>query len=448
MKTIFLILGTALFLLGCGGDESQASAYDKPYSADATQNLKNPNRGFYRTVSSLDKLQNYNRFQIVKDEGFELVYAPLKLYNYIETQTLSDKLLETLEKNLQEAQAANIKIITRIQYRDNNATDPKKDIILSHLEQLAPIFQKYEDVISTVEAGCIGAYGEWHSFGEDFVDTNPDYKQNRQDIVYGVEKVFPNKFILLRTPMHKELLFGASVEYKDVADEAKITPSIAYSDDIRAKVSHHNDCFLASQTDNGTYPSSNIEFWKDYVANDALYAPLGGETCADDVTYSNCANAQNELQKMGWSFLNNDYYPEVLERWKREGCYNTISQNLGYHFVAKGINYTQNDDSLHIDLFVFNKGYSQAFTNYDVRFLLFNDNIIYTFEHNEIDVRKWFASEEEKLSIDIDFNGIAEGNYTLGMQIGSLPYTVRFANKNMWNDALKANVLLENIEVK
>jgi len=462
IKDTFFLSSVSLGLLcvGCGGGSSESEVpplvsviddnttlYQRVYDANASLNLLNPNRGLYRVVASLDEVKTYDRFQIVKDQGYQLVYAPLKLYHFIKDENLSQELLETLDTNLQEAREAHVRLITRIQYRENNATDPDKEIILSHLKQLAPLFQKYNDIISVVEAGCIGAYGEWHTFGEDFVDTNPEYKQNRKDIVLGLQKVFPNKFILLRTPMHKELLFGASQEYRDVASEAEITPDIAYSDDIRARISHHNDCFLASDTDLGTYASDNIEFWKSYVANDARYAPLGGESCLDESAYTECSNAQNELQKMGWSFLNSGYYPDVIERWKREGCFDTIAQNLGYHFVLKNASVRINSVQADIDFSIENKGYSSAFENYNVSFSLYNAQHSYIFDMPEIDVRKWGASQEQKLHIVLDIDAVAEGEYTLGMQIQHDTFFIRFADNGTWDDARHINTLFTNIKI-
>jgi hypothetical protein len=46
-----------------------------------------------------------------------------------------------------------------------------------------------------------------------------------------------------------------------------------------ARVGHHNDCFLANKTGMGTYPQDDVELWKDQLAADTRYTPIGGETC-------------------------------------------------------------------------------------------------------------------------------------------------------------------------
>ena len=41
---------------------------------------------------------------------------------------------------------------------------------------------------------------------------------------------------------------------------------------------HHNDCFLASSTDFGTYDDKSVEY--PYLTEDTKYTVMGGETCA------------------------------------------------------------------------------------------------------------------------------------------------------------------------
>ena len=43
-------------------------------------------------------------------------------------------------------------------------------------------------------------------------------------------------------------------------------------------IGHHNDCFLASDTDFGTYVDVTTEY--PYLEQDTTYVSMGGETCA------------------------------------------------------------------------------------------------------------------------------------------------------------------------
>ena len=448
---LYLLISSVALFIGCGGggssgDELTAALYDKVYEVNTSLNNLNPKRGFYKPLTSLDQQLDYDRFQHAKDDGFTLVYTPVKLYSYTQTATLPDTLLQTMKNNLDDASKAGVELIVRIQYRDDNGSDPAKDIILGHLQQFETVFAPYQDTIYTVEAGCIGAYGEWHSFSGDFVDTNPDYKQNRKAIIEALMRVFPSKYIHIRTPMHKELLFGSSNEYGDEAQEAQVTPSLAYSTDIRAKIAHHNDCFLASFSDKGTYESSNVTFWKDYVANDTEFVPLGGETCLDESTYTNCDNAQKELKKLHWSFLNVAYHPDVIDRWKTEGCYDTIANNLGYNFVADGLNYSLNNDTLHLELFVTNRGYANLYEEYQLNFVLYNTQHSYRYNTQE-DLREWKPSQQQSIQKDINLTQVVSGEYTLGVEVILKNDTIRFSNAKMWDENQKINKVLESIHI-
>ena len=81
-------------------------------------------------------------------------------------------------------------------------------------------------------------------------------------------------------------------------DDVSITVFAPYSMEISsdnafdgsdiASTGHHNDCFLASDTDYGTYSSNNVEAEKSYLENDTKYTSIGGETCALNSPRSDC----------------------------------------------------------------------------------------------------------------------------------------------------------------
>ena len=56
-----------------------------------------------------------------------------------------------------------------------------------------------------------------------------------------------------------------------VADMAPVSPSQAYGPLEVARVSHHNDCFLASDVDWGTYTDVNVDY--PYLAQDTTCVP-------------------------------------------------------------------------------------------------------------------------------------------------------------------------------
>jgi hypothetical protein len=137
-----------------------------------------------------------------------------------------------------------IKFIVRFSYNDGTSapnTQPDATLaqVLRHIEQLAPILEANKDVIAWFEAGFIGAWGEWHS------STNGlDSDANKAIIRDALLANFPaDRFILFRYP-------GDFIGWHP----QPLTEAQAFSGTDQARAGHHNDCFLASDSDFGTYP--------------------------------------------------------------------------------------------------------------------------------------------------------------------------------------------------
>jgi hypothetical protein len=76
------------------------------------------------------------------------------------------------------------------------ATDAPISVILTHIDQLAPILLKNRDLIFALEAGFIGTWGEWHhsTNGNDSVNA---HKQILDKELFHFKGVFP---VLVRAP--------------------------------------------------------------------------------------------------------------------------------------------------------------------------------------------------------------------------------------------------------
>ncbi len=424
---------------------SDTPTFNVTYVEDSGVNTLNPDRGFYDASYVLSVERDYNIFEGVVESGFTLVHSAINLDEYNATAILPNNLIETIGKNLNDANGAGVKLILKINYRaDLNVFDPPKDIILGHLEQLKNTLLEYNSVISVVQAGTIGAWGEWHGFTGDFADSDADYIDNRRAIIYKLIDIFPDKYIQIRTPMHKELLYGSSIDYTYESDEGKIRSDTAFTNDIKAKIGHHNDCFLASETDMGTYLSGNIDFWKAYVANDSNYSPVGGETCKNKEVFTTCSNAISEMKKLQYSFVNHAYHPKVIKRWINEGCYDEINENIGYRLVAKGLNIEQNSDALELSLFIENRGYASPYIKSNVNFILKNSDYEYTFENN-IDLRTFYSQETKSVESNLTLDDVQSGVYCLYIGIGENNSAIRLSNKDLWEEASKTNKLVCDI---
>jgi len=427
--------------------------FSEYYSEDAHINLDNLDRGMYKGNISLTVKRSWDAFTSAKEDGFIMVYAPLDLSLYRTQAILPEELFEIVEDNFVQAKEAGVKIIFRVIYRDgSDSVDASREIVETHLNQMESLLQKHKDVISIVQAGVIGAYGEWHAFSGDYAEENSNYLENRRAVIERLNTIFPDKFIQIRTTMHKEEVFGDSKYDGDPSTAAQITEEIAFSDDIRAKVGHHNDCFVSSYSDYGTFDSANPEFWRAYMENDAQFAPVGGETCdlkeGEEGALSSCENVLLELDRFNYAYLNGSYNPDVMAKWKEEGCYESIKENLGYRFVAQQLDVTQESEQLTLQLHVTNRGYSAPYINYDVSFILKNESNEYSVVLDEMDLRRFKPSSQKIIELAIDTSDKESGNYCLYIKIGKELSQIKLSNVDIWDEQLEANRLTCKIEIE
>lgn len=264
----------------------------------------NPDRGWYL----FRPLTAGSDFASVRPMGVSLVYSELNLGAFRHSE-ISKERLQEIDDAFTRVRLAGIKSIVRIVYSSQiGDEDISIPFLKKHLAQLAPLFKKHNPVIYLFQAGCIGAWGEWHASSNKL-----DTPEGRKQVIDLLLKYLPPaKQIALRTPAFKiEFLAGR------VGAMAE-------------RLSHHNDCFLATDTDSGTYAPDAIESLKQKIRSDGEFLIIGGETCRPNPPRSECASALKELHQLHFSYLNRDYQPEVIEQFRAGGCYDEIGQRLGY----------------------------------------------------------------------------------------------------------------------
>ncbi len=141
-----------------GGGGSQVN-----YTA-ATDNFANPERGLYHHTGDCDKtdfslatLQSYRTSQ-----GISLVMCVFYLAEF-KNSAISQAQLDQLQQQLTTVRAAGLKMILRFAYTTSTAGDDAPLArVQSHLDQLAPYLSSNKDVIAVMQAGFIGAWGEWY----------------------------------------------------------------------------------------------------------------------------------------------------------------------------------------------------------------------------------------------------------------------------------------------
>lgn len=435
----------------------------------------NPERGFYKHFETTDFTSDnvspqLDLYQLMVNRGDNKTLALRLFYlNKFKNTPIAASYLNGIQNDLNTARHAGVKLILRFAYNSTNQTMRHSDdaslvTVLQHIAQLKPIFQTNADVIAAIQASFIGTWGEWYFTHPDFTnpDNSPNYT-NRKRVVDSLLSAVPtSRMIQIRTPYYKQNTYGNGT----TGAGAAINPSLAYNGTPIARLGHHNDCFLASSTDFGTY--LNITEDKNYLEAETKYLVMGGETCVVNSPRSDCINlggdADTELARFHWSFLNADWHQDVLNRWSSPGnCMDNIRLGLGYRFeMISGTfaNSVEIGKFFQFQMRLKNVGFAAPFNARKVILILRNtsNNQEYSIPLTDIDPRHWYPYQSSFDEVDIYRNitipaDFKQGTYSMWLSLAdpypslaSDPlYAIRMANTNMWEAATGYNNLQHQI---
>ncbi|HVV85564.1 MAG TPA: DUF4832 domain-containing protein [Kofleriaceae bacterium] len=430
-----------------GGDVVSTGDTDQPLAVpmvshtfvESDAELLNPERGFYQGYD----LRAAGNAGSVRANGRTLAITMVHLDAY-RNAPLDAALLDSLTRGFAAARAGGIKVILRFAYNSSMTDDAPRDRILGHITQLTPLLRANADVIAVMQAGFIGAWGEWHS------STNGlDNTADRSAILNAILTALPaSRQVAIRTPMFKDAIFPGG----------PLTEEEAYRGTPRARVGHHNDCFLASATDLGTYDPP-VNQWMAYVAQDGLYTAVGGETCGVYAPRSACAPALAEMSEKHWSYLNSEYNQAVIAGWDTGGCSAEIRRRLGYRFVLTSAMHNQAvapGGELEVGFDVVNRGFASPFNARPVDIVLSGPGTRVVARLGGIDARQWKAGEVTSVAARLRVPAtLAAGTYKLAVRLPddspSLAddprYAIRMANDEVWDEATGDNVLTDSLTI-
>ncbi|MFN3266899.1 MAG: DUF4832 domain-containing protein, partial [Deinococcales bacterium] len=275
-------------------------------------------------------------------------------------------------------------------------------------------------------------------------------------IVNRLLQALPSRrMVAMRYPLYKQQFYGTE----------PLSAAEAYSTLPKARMGAHNDCFLASSTDWGTYPEDQTarEALKNYLEADNLYLPQGGETCnigTDAQPYVGCNNAQSELARLRYSVLNREYLEDVYKLWQSQGCLESVKQRLGYRFRLRSSSFPGVvSQEFKIKLELQNDGYAAPYnprgvalvlrhnkTNKQTRIVLHNGNLG---AERRFDPRFWHTGKHSLETVIRLPSGLETGIYTLYVHLydpetslqNRPEYAIRLANQEMWDAQLGFNQL-------
>jgi hypothetical protein len=361
--------------------------------------IVNPERGFHAFVDlrSLDA----DTLQANAADGRSLVYGRVLLSEYRDAP-LDGLVLGEIAAGFQLAREHGMKVVPRFHYSDAiDEPDAELDRILGHIDQLAPLLQEHADVILLLQAGFIGAWGEWHASQHGLDAPGP-----RKQILDALLAALPDtRTIGVRRPSFKQESYAGP-----------LTPELAHDGSSLSRLGHVNDCFLASDDDFGTY---QLPGEKDYAIADSTFVPVGGETCAVNPPRSECPSALDELALLHFTHLNADYHPEVLAAWEQDGCYATIACRLGYRLALVDLRWATSASPgsvLPVAFELFNDGFAAPANAREI--VLVFDGPERVEVGTGLDARSLLAGESRSTCVDASLPAdLPLGSYRIGLRL-------------------------------
>lgn len=340
----------SLFLVGllcaCGGGGSastQPNSDQPPAVALSTVQfqptqalLNNPERGLYSFGSDLSVI-DAGYLADAASQGYRLIYTPNDLSAWRDAD-LPEAYLANLRTGFGKIRTAGLKVVLRFAYNYPaneteylNAQDASLARVQRHIAQLAPVIADNADVIAIWQAGFIGAWGEWHTSSNGLTSA-----ANKLAVRDALLAALPaNRSLQVRYPGDLSTWFAQAPSSSDLEQASLPT---------RARIGLHNDCFLASNDDVGTYfPSAQSASLRAHVQATSDVVAFGGETCFPPIPAEarmDCPSILAEGAAYRLAYLNRAYYQPFFDRWIADGCMDEINRKMGYRMEIKSLEYS------------------------------------------------------------------------------------------------------------
>lgn len=425
--------------------DAQYSGLTKVTFVESDKNIPNPERGFltHLEFSTKSELVPVSKSSIESNYTFKrtLFFMIFYMEQFIDSP-ISEEYLQFIRDNMQRLREGGAKVVLRFAYNrsfDDKAHpwDATEKVVLSHVAQLEPIFKEYSDVIFVLEAGFVGTFGEWY-YTDNF-NFNPKTKEEympRRRLMDALLKALPkDRMVCVRYPAAKMMMYDLTV-----ADS--LTVNTAHDGSDISRVAAHNDCFVSSPNDVGTYGKPEE---RKYIYSESRYVILGGETCAV-TAYSDCSRTMPKVKDHHLTYLNINYHQGVISKWKKEGCFEDIEKYMGYRLVMDKAFVTPEPkvgEKMRVVLMLRNVGYAAPMNPRDVEFVFVSKNGDKYPVKIDADPRFWFENGEYVIDREFDLpEGIKTGDYTLYLNLPDPKTTLRdnprfsiqTANEGTWDE--------------
>lgn len=427
---------------------------------ETDESFANPERGWliqsYYTSADLDAHLTLNSLRISRN-GVDHVTVYLHSYyltDYMESD-IPQAFMDRFETNMNTLREGGAKAVLRFSYKSNEKDAPwdaTPEWVHKHIDQIAPYLKKHSDVILCVQCGFIGVWGEWY-YTTNF-KMNPtkdeDFELRWKVLEHLLQAVPEDRQVALRTPefkMHYLRMRGLG--------DTPLTEKEAFQNTNKARICGHNDCFVSSSSDVGTYKGTDDRaFWRE----DTKYTFMGGETC-QKCQYSNGSHAISEMEAYHWTYINRDYHQKVTSSWRSDGSADTIARRLGYRFALEKVILTETpkaEQKFDAYCVLNNRGFAAPINKRGLELVFVsvsNPSQKFVFPQTE-DPRFWQPGEH-RFTLSCTLAAEMKGEYKLYLNLPD-PYpslhddpkfSIRLANEKIWEEATGYN-FISNIMVE
>lgn len=269
----FLLLVIITILSACKTNTRRTVYYQGIYADDSTglEGLYNPERGFRLEVAVDIADKNYvwepekypditsyleEQSEMYASDSVSLVQTYFYLTGMVGKE-LTDENFQVMDTFFNKLRKLGKKSVLRFAYETDFMgrvkTGPTLEDIICHTEQLKPFLEKNKDIIQVVQAGMIGAWGEWHSSFHGLEQS----EETKRIILENILCMTPeNRMLQVRVPSYKNLLKKNEKAY--------------------SRISFHDDFIIVDphKWDGGMHEGT--EFFNQIV-RESPYLPVDGE---------------------------------------------------------------------------------------------------------------------------------------------------------------------------
>lgn len=279
---------------------------------ESDRRIANPDRGFYIQVKS----SRPDKIPEIAGE-VRVILLSFDIEDFADEELPAEKLGE-LRTALETAGREHVAVVFRAAYGfSREVREPGRiEWMGRHIGQIAEVLNAYPDRILVVQAGMLGAYGEWHS-SRYLEGTEEERRKSRLYILRQWENCLrPEIQTAVRRP-----------RFVREAMEAGI---------LSGRIGLHNDALLSTDSDMGTYDDSDrgradeLLWSQEYLAGQVNGGemPTPGERSAPE-------NADREFAQLHLGYLNLKYNEEIIDGWSGTAMKGTdaksyLENHLGY----------------------------------------------------------------------------------------------------------------------